>query len=149
MKDPENAYKDAVGDSLPLPDYSNSKDCIPCPFTFWEWRFVLVAANHGGTAGAWSRENSMTDPGELWRGIEAALVGFLLVELDLGMTFARAAMDATGSRERLRNRRLARSTYDTVVRLGERAKPTGPDTAKLAAKTSELKSALRGLGDPL
>jgi hypothetical protein len=88
-------------------------------------------------------------PATIWQEIEATLLSFLLVELDLGMTFAKAAADAAETRERLHNRMLARSAYDTVVRLESKAKPAGESAAELAAKMAELRSALCGLGDPL
>lgn len=90
----------------------------------------------------------MIDAATIRREIEAALLRFLLLELDLGMTFAKAAEDATETRERLHSRMLARRTYETVVRLGGKVQPT-EKRAELEAKMARLISALRGLGDPL
>jgi hypothetical protein len=72
---------------------------------------------------------------------------FLDIELDVGRTFAWAAMNSRWTGDVLHNRRLARKAYNTTARLISHPKLTDTDAKKLAKKMELLKLTLIQLGD--
>lgn len=82
------------------------------------------------------------------REMNAAMSRFLQIELQVGQTFAKAAINARWTRESLHNRRLARKAYDTTKRLMD-AKLTKAKSRKISKQLEILKLMLSQLGDPL
>ena len=91
----------------------------------------------------------MKDPATVWQQVDTAIQQFLIVELDVGMTFAQAAAHAQSTDERLRSRQLARKAYDTGSRWIFRARFTPEDSRTYHQKLRQLRLALNKLGDPI
>jgi hypothetical protein len=91
----------------------------------------------------------MRDSAIVWQQVDTAVQQFLIVELDLGMTFVRAAADADNTQERLHNRRLARKVYDNGLRWVVRARFNQEETKTYYEKLRLLRLALNKLGDPI
>ena len=73
---------------------------------------------------------------------------FILVELDTALTFAEMASQAGADDEsRARNRRNARSAYDTVVHLCRHFVFTRTEMVELRQKFKVLKAGLESLGE--
>ena len=80
--------------------------------------------------------------------MNAAMSRFLEIELEIGQTFADAAIHARWTQELLHNRRLARRAYDTTIRLMRHANLAKADARKVAIKLHRLRQKLSQLGDP-
>ena len=91
----------------------------------------------------------MRDSATVWQQVDTAIQQFLIVELDLGMTFARAAAAADNTEERLHSRRLARKVYDLGLRWVSRARFNGEDTKTYYERLRQLRIAINKLGDPI
>jgi hypothetical protein len=91
----------------------------------------------------------MRDLATVWQQIDSAIQQFLVVEVDIGMTFAEAAMSASSTSERLHNRQLARRAYDTGLRWMIRARFTRQDTKTYHRRLRQLRLVLNQLGDPI
>ena len=91
----------------------------------------------------------MKDSATVWQQVDSAIQGFLIVELNLGMTFAMAAEHAQNTDERLRSRQMARKAYDTGSRWIFRARFTAEDSRTYQQKLRQLRLALNKLGDPI
>ena len=81
--------------------------------------------------------------------MDAAMSKFLEIELKVGQTFAKAAINAQWTRELLHNRRLARRAYVTTTRLMGSAKLTEANARKVARELQILRLLLSQLGDSL
>jgi hypothetical protein len=91
----------------------------------------------------------MRDSATVWQQVDSAIQHFLILEVDIGMTFAEAATHASSTQERLHNRRLARKAYDSSAKWFARARFTEPDARTHNLKLRELRLALNKLGDPI
>jgi hypothetical protein len=91
----------------------------------------------------------MRDSAIVWQQVDTAIQQFLVLEVDIGMTFAKSAVQAQSTGECLHNRRLARQAYDTGLRLLPRARFTEEDTRAYHRRLKQLRLALNRLGDPL
>jgi hypothetical protein len=74
-------------------------------------------------------------------------VDFLVADLDLGITFARIALESGSDDTRARNRRNARKAYDTTLCFLPRGRPTRPERKQINEKLAALKSRLQSLGE--
>ena len=75
-------------------------------------------------------------------------IEFLMVDLDLSLTFADAALDDNHDEEkRERNRVSARKGYDSVVHLMNQIEIPAPQQHELEQKLRKLKSALEQVGE--
>lgn len=72
---------------------------------------------------------------------------FLEIELEVGITFAKAAENAASTEDLLHNRKLARRAYDSVLRHTSRANSTGLETKRITTRLRKLRLALFRLGD--
>jgi hypothetical protein len=90
-----------------------------------------------------------TDLFQFRRQMDVAMSRFLEIELEIGRTFAEAAIQAPWTAEALHNRRLARRAYDTTIRLMHRAKFEKAGVRKFSRDLERLKCLLSQLGDPL
>lgn len=91
----------------------------------------------------------MGDVATVWGQVDTAIQQFLVIEVTIGMTFARAGMNALTTGECLRSRQLARRAYDTGSRWVERARFTAEGIKTYRRKLQELRFALNRLGDPV
>ncbi len=83
-------------------------------------------------------------------GTKAQSLDFLRIELDVGLTFARMALQSQGSSaKRRRNRANARKAYDSFAAWEKRLRLTAVEKQKLGTKFKKLKSALVKLGETL
>lgn len=73
---------------------------------------------------------------------------FLMVEVEVGESFAKAANDADSTREVLHYRLLARRGYNTATRMAGHLKMENREAKTLAHALVRLNSALRDFGDP-
>lgn len=73
---------------------------------------------------------------------------FVVVELEVGFVFARAAADAYETRDILRSRSIARRAYDMAGKMMDRAYITEIDLRALKVRRLHLRSELCKLGDP-
>jgi len=72
----------------------------------------------------------------------------LKIDIEAALTFARIAASAeAGSDKRARNQRNGRTAYDSVQHLRKNVFMTPQQEHELDAGLSELRSALRGLGE--
>lgn len=90
---------------------------------------------------------STVNPFQFQQQMDAAMSRFLVVELEVGLTFAKAAINAHWTQELLHNRKLARKAYDTATRLMNQAKLTEAEAKGLDSGLQSLKLALSQLGD--
>jgi len=91
----------------------------------------------------------MRDSIATWQQVDTALSRLLVIETEVGLTFAQAAIDAGSTAECLHCRILARRAYDNAGRWLTRARLTDEDTQALRNKLQLLGRTLRKLGDPL
>jgi hypothetical protein len=91
----------------------------------------------------------MRDAVAIWQQVDTAIERFLVLETDIGMTFAEAARHALCTEECLRNRRLARRAYETAQRWTRRVRFSGEAEKTYCRKLQRLKEALNRLGDPV
>jgi hypothetical protein len=73
-------------------------------------------------------------------------VEFLLVDLDVGMTFLDVAEASRIEETKHRNRNKARKAYDTVLHLLEQLKPDARQRQVIDAKLALLKKRLQSAG---
>jgi hypothetical protein len=73
---------------------------------------------------------------------------FLIVELEVARTFARAAINASWTQDVLHYRNLARKAHDTTRRLMVLTRLTEDQARELAHQLKALKLTLSQLGDP-
>jgi hypothetical protein len=90
----------------------------------------------------------MRDAAAVWQELDAAIGRLAVIETEVGMTFALAALHAESTQECLHNRQLARTAYDTAQKWMNRTKFKGDEEKVLCSKLLILGSALRRLGDP-
>lgn len=74
-------------------------------------------------------------------------VGFLRLDVEVGLTFSGIALQAQDSEKRARNLRAARKAYDTVLRLMDKVTLTEDDAKSLARNLFQLKCELVMLGE--
>lgn len=84
----------------------------------------------------------------IWQQVNEATYGFLTVEADIGLTFAKSAVNAISTQECLRHRRLARRAYNTAEKIMTKAALTPGEAKILVQKMQLLKRLLSRLGDP-
>src|SRR5215471_21111054 len=76
------------------------------------------------------------------------LFDFLLIDLDLSLSFVEAALDYhNDEQKRERNRANARKGYEAVQHFRNRFEITIPQQNELVAKLTKLKSALEQAGE--
>jgi hypothetical protein len=85
----------------------------------------------------------------VWEQMNAAMSRYLFIQLEVGLTFAQAATQASWTEDVLHNRRLARRSYDRTKKLLQHVPLTGPEAHHLLQQLRSLESALRRLGDSL
>jgi hypothetical protein len=90
----------------------------------------------------------MTNAAAVWQELDTALGRLAVIETEVGMTFALAAIHAESTHDCLHSRKLARHAYDTAKRWIDRGKLDEDETKVLRSKLRLLGSALRQLGDP-
>jgi hypothetical protein len=90
----------------------------------------------------------MKNPAILWHQIDAAIYKFLLVEADIGLTFAQAAIHATCTEECLHCRGIARQSYDVAQKGMHRGHFSKREAKNLCGKLKRLRRALEQSGDP-
>lgn len=91
----------------------------------------------------------MKNMGEVWQEVDTAVCRFLDLEVDIGLTFAKAAIYAGCTEECLHYRGIARQSYD-VARNGIRCfRFQEGERKSLDRKLQCLRSALRQSGDPV
>jgi hypothetical protein len=78
----------------------------------------------------------------------STMTRFLEIELEVGLTFARAATQSTVTVDVVHNRKLARKAYDTVSRSLGQADLMDCRSKKVVNRLQRLKVALFRLGDP-
>lgn len=78
-------------------------------------------------------------------------LSFLLTEISSGLSFARIAREASpdDSGKTERNRRNARTAYETVLKFRNRVRLSDSASKKLETHLEELRSSLRQLGESL
>jgi hypothetical protein len=76
-------------------------------------------------------------------------IGFVRVELRVGLTMCRLAMKSHSPDKARRNRVAARKAYDAVVRFMPRVGLTSDEATEISAKLARLKSELRQLGEEI
>lgn len=79
----------------------------------------------------------------------AAGVGFLMVELDAGLTFLDVANTAIYPETATRNRENAHLAYKTIVRYSGRVTLVGKDKIDFEQKFTRLKNRLEEAGYPV
>lgn len=84
-----------------------------------------------------------------WEQVDTALSRLLVIEAEIGLTFAQAATSANSTGECLHNRRLARQAYDNAGRWMRRARLDDEDAKALGGKLRLLRDELCRLGDPI
>lgn len=90
---------------------------------------------------------TLPDP-QLQRDINKNAAEFLCVDLDTALTFAQMASSSARNPEaRLRNRKNARTAYDTVMRLKEKVTLSPEESALMGEKLDALKRILLELGE--
>lgn len=72
---------------------------------------------------------------------------FLKVDLSTAMTFVSAAHHTSDPVKRQRNRKAARSAYDTVVRMAKKLSLSDADAEELSKNLGRLRSELVELGE--
>lgn len=72
---------------------------------------------------------------------------FLKVDIQTAFTFTRIALQTEDPVRKRRNRRSARTAYDTVLRLMGKIQLSESDARVLDSKLKRLKSELRELGE--
>jgi len=90
----------------------------------------------------------MTNAAAVWQELDTALGRLAVIETEVGMTFALAAIHAESTQDCLHNRKLARRAYDTAQRWMDRGKLDERELKLLHSKLRMLGSVLRQLGDP-
>jgi hypothetical protein len=73
-------------------------------------------------------------------------LSFLRTELETGLSFSVVALDANDPEKATRNRANARLAYDTALRFLERVALTPAESEELDAKFTQLRAALKKLG---
>ena len=91
----------------------------------------------------------MRDSIATWQQVDTALSRLLVIEAEIGLTFAQAAISSNSTGECLHNRRLARQAYDNAERWMLRARLDDKETKALCSKLQLLKTELCRLGDPV
>ena len=76
----------------------------------------------------------------------AAGLGFVLVELDLGATFCELALSTQNEQNKERNTRNGRKAYDSAVHYLERVSPDSTEQTLINEKFSRLNELLKRLG---
>lgn len=84
-----------------------------------------------------------------WEQVDTALSRLLVIEAEIGLTFAQAATSADSTGECLHNRRLARQAYDNALRWVHNARLDDEDVKALRWRLQLLKAELCRLGDPV
>jgi hypothetical protein len=77
----------------------------------------------------------------------ARAINFLNTEADVGLNLAHFAAESRDAKKRVRNRRIAREAYDTVLRYLDRAAPTDEELKAVQQKVSTLRELLKSLGE--
>jgi hypothetical protein len=91
----------------------------------------------------------MRDFPMVWQDADTALKQFVIVEVNLGITFADSASCELSTRDRLRNRQLAKRAYDSAVKWLPKVSFTRIETKAYYTKLHKLRLALNRLGDPI
>jgi hypothetical protein len=76
----------------------------------------------------------------------AAGLGFVLIELDLGATFCELAWSTQNEENKKRNTRNARKAYDSALHFLHRLSPESDERAVINEKFSRLNDLLERLG---
>jgi hypothetical protein len=71
---------------------------------------------------------------------------FVLIELDLGVTFCQLALSSRHQEVKLRNIRNARKAYDSALRFVRKLSPSSAQWAVFDEKASRLKVLFERLG---
>jgi hypothetical protein len=94
------------------------------------------------------KDKLMVDLDVVRKQIRGVMSRFVVVELEVGFAFARAAADARETRDILHNRNIARKAYDMAGKMMVRGHITEVDLCALKVQRLRLLSELRKLGDP-
>jgi hypothetical protein len=84
----------------------------------------------------------------IWHQVNAAIYRFLIVEADVGLTFAKSAITADSTEQCLHDRGVAREAYETAATMIKRTALTGREAKILRRKMLLLNGFLDRLGDP-
>jgi hypothetical protein len=76
----------------------------------------------------------------------AAGLGFVLVELDLGATFCELALSTQNQENKERNTRNGRKAYDSAIHFLQRLSPDNAEQTLINEKFSRLNELLERLG---
>ena len=79
----------------------------------------------------------------------ARAITFLNTEADIGLNFAHFAAESRDAKKRVRNRRIAREAYDSVLRYLDRGAPTDEELKLVQQKILTLRELLKSLGERL
>ncbi len=74
-------------------------------------------------------------------------LSFLMTELDVGITFAKIALESGNEDTRTRNRRNARKAYDTALHFLPKIRETQAEDKQINGKLATLKTFLQSLGE--
>jgi hypothetical protein len=77
---------------------------------------------------------------------DAAGIGFVLVELDLGATFCELVLSTQNEENKQRNTRNARKAYDSALHYLQRLSPESAEGALINEKFSRLNELFKRLG---
>jgi hypothetical protein len=77
---------------------------------------------------------------------DAAGLGFVLVELDLGATFCELALSTQNEENKERNTHNARKAHDSAIHFLQTLSPESAEQALINEKFSRLKELLERLG---
>jgi len=81
--------------------------------------------------------------------MDSAMARFLVIEVEVGIGFARAAHHALWTRDLLHNRELARKAYDTALQRMDHVRLAEREAKRLMKDLQKLRLALYQLGDPV
>jgi hypothetical protein len=81
-----------------------------------------------------------------FRNLNQTGVEFVLVDLDVGMTFMDVAEASRGAETTRRNHNNARNAYDAVLRLSAKLKPSPSQRQAIDTKLAVLKARLQAVG---
>jgi hypothetical protein len=76
----------------------------------------------------------------------AAELGFVLVELDLGATFCELALSTQNEENKKRNTRNGRKAYDSALHFLQKLSPESDEQSLINEKFSRLNGLLERLG---